>query len=357
MPPPDPAIARAIEAVEGPLGAYAAKELDNQPEHRIRPADHAKALMGAAPELAQLLDDGELIAIAEESERHAQLAAEYQARFRKKWAAAAITAFVFTVSSGAVLAVNAAFDAESKLRQPLAVACSIVALLAAAVGVWLITNLRGTGLFSLWNKARARAEDGKAQLAMRVASLAPPDEGAGVFVRLCQFEYLRHIVLESQLRYYADSAKKHRRKADQLTGLESTAAAASAIAAAGLGVGLLSGVGWAAWLPMCGVFTGALTTLAASFDQLYQHRQLASLYEDAHRALSRVKGQVGAARAAIAAGNTEALPMFIKAVLEPMQAEHRQWLERGAGADNVLERLEKVLHPRKDDEKPPPGGG
>lgn len=114
---------------------------------------------------------------------------------------------------------------------------------------------------------------------------------------------------------------------------------------------------WAALFPLLGVLAGALTTFAASFDQLYQHRRLASLYEDTHRALVRIKERVDDVRNAIAAASTEALPTFIKTVLEPMLAEHRQWLERGAAADDMLERLEQVLRPRKDDDASRRTGG
>lgn len=142
MPSPNPTIASAADAVLSALRAYEADHLSGRHEHRIRPAAHPHALQSAAPALAALLRDAELAAASEESERQAALSRKRQKEFRQKWIGATASAFAFTIASGAVLAVNAGLDAGSALRQTLSVSLSIVALLSAGVGVWLVTDLR-----------------------------------------------------------------------------------------------------------------------------------------------------------------------------------------------------------------------
>ncbi len=331
--PPADRIAAARDAV----GEHAGDD------YVIAPTQHAAALSGAAPQLADVLRGSGPETDAAEYERLDADAIGAQHDF-KRTAARANGAILLTTWLGAAVLAASTLDGllGSEVSRVVAVACGAAGVVAGALGAMWLQRLKRGELFNRWMRARARAEAQRVRYFERVVS-APDPGGGSPPLPLLQLEYVRRYLLDVELAFYRRRGADHRRGADRSLRLEGIALV---LATVGTGIGALLVAAAGAELAAAsalGIAGAALAGFAQSREAVTQDARNAERYERTREALVAVRERLDAVRAAAAVGDADPVRHFFESVVEQVSVEHRQWLDAAEQARGAIGRLEEAL--------------
>jgi hypothetical protein len=308
-------------------------------DEEIAPTTHAATYRERAPILADILESGAVRVAAEDYETANAMAVEAQRAFKVAANRANVSVLAISFLGAAVMFV-ALFDAPSFALLPLGIAGGA----AGAYAAYLTQRLKQTQMFQRWMTARAEAEERRREyfdLVTRASAEGTGDEQ--VPLALLQLEYFRRYHLDVQIRYYDRRQRAHQREADRTA---TFAALAVFLAALFTGIGGVMGSGvrseWAG-LAAFGILGAALTSFATTRESIGQDARNAERYARTRASLRRLSARLDDVRAAVAAGNREALTEFVAAVDEHLSVEHRQWLSDTESTRAGLTRLEETL--------------
>ena len=110
------------------------------------------------------------------------------------------------------------------------------------------------------------------------------------------------------------------------------------------------------WMPLAGVVGAAIAAYALSREGLRRDRANADRYEKAAAALDQLAARLDPVADEVAAGRGEALPAFVEAITNQLEAEHKQWLDGVTQAEAALAKLDVRLRELADT-RPKAGAG
>lgn len=311
---------------------------DRPKDYVIAASEHARQYAESAPELAEVLQSGEVQVAAERYEELDQKALEAQRRFTTAsnrarsavfWAGVAGALLLAAASLSTVLG-----DALSRI---LVVLFSVAGVVAGGLAAGWIHSIRSGALLEQWMTRRAEAEAERLRyfnLISREREIPEP---------LLQLEYFRRYQLDVQRIYYRDRGQQHDTDAGRMLRIGSAAMAAGGITSGLAGVlGASIAPHWASIAGLA-VVAQAVAARAENQEATAQHRRNAERYERTRNVLDQLYGMLDSVRSATAAGDLAVMREFVASVHEQLSLEHRQWLEEIGAASEAVNRLEQLL--------------
>jgi dsDNA-binding SOS-regulon protein len=305
----------------------------------LAPLSHADNLPPSAQALAILLKDPQLSILAEQYERHDDLANKAQRVYKTTLRRANGAVLAATVLGALMMAVQIV-ALSSSLYQPelqnVAIGAGILAGLAATLGAMWLFRAREGQLLERWLGCRAKAETERG--AYFVALAETPDDAP---LRLLKLEYFRRYQVDVQRNFYTAATKRHAAAAQRTLRIGAFAVGLSSIPVF-FGAFGTSGGAWPA-LAALSVIGGAVAAYTSAHEAMSQDKRNAERYEHTLEALELLAAKLGQVRKAVAEGSADALKVFVSAVNEQLTIEHRQWIEAAQGAKKAVETVEASL--------------
>ena len=298
------------------------------------PVEHAATYATEAPALAAFLNDPDLehtAAVFQENDRRAGIA-------QKEFKAAANRVNVAVVVTAVASAALPLCPVETVF-----IVLGLCAALGGAVATYYLRQLNAGNLLREWMKYRAKAESHRLAYFNRVTRPLTGDQAGDRALRLLRLEYFRRYQLDHQDDYYRRAGCRHDRSAKKTLKLGGFAAALSGcMGVIATGVGIKFGPEGAS-LAVLAVFGAALAGYATTREETNQDKRNAERYERTAEVLGELRKRLDPVRKAVAAGDDEALSLFVTVVHEQLSLEHRQWLEDFDGSASALTELEARL--------------
>ncbi|WP_207538267.1 hypothetical protein [Sabulicella rubraurantiaca] len=213
-------------------------------------------------------------------------------------------------------------------------AITVCGVLATVLGQFI----RGGDRLGRWRSLRSEAEVARGQ---KYATLARLAAAAGPGPALEALEAVGKELLEDQRAYYVRRAREHRASAG-VTGVWTGISLALSALASATAVAVLANFS-VEWLLVLGVIGAAVGAYAVDRENLLRDRGNADLYERVAERLGILAASQDRVAAEIHGGNAQAVVVFTDLVVEELQAEHRQWREALAVAQEQIDRLEERL--------------
>ena len=164
----------------------------------------------------------------------------------------------------------------------------------------------------------------------------------------------RHL-FEDQRQWLVAQAARHRRSSER-TNLWGGIATALAFVG-GSGAVIAGFQPQQSWMPLAGVVGAAIAAYALSREGLRRDRANADRYEKAAAALDQLAARLDPVADEVAAGRGEALPAFVEAITNQLEAEHKQWLDGVTQAEAALAKLDVRLRELADSRPKADAGG
>lgn len=315
-------------------------------DYRIAPTAHAELYGDAAPEVAAVLRCGPVDSIARDYERIDGQAVRARDEF-KTWASRMRWSILAAASASGFLAAKASWAAilggDEFLSRSWTVVFGIVAV-CAGIYAWICQqHVDRRNLLKNWMEKRADAETRRHVYFLTVCREAV-DEQRHASPRTLHIllEYVRRYLLLEQCAYYEQRGSEHQRQADRLLSASWYALGAGMLIN---GVAVVIGLGNER-LAAISVFALVANTLAAVLvnkEATDQDRRNAERYGRTRDALTYALSQVDGVHRALDQGDRGKLVRFVEAVVEPLSAEHRQWLASFDARLTALGRLQQEL--------------
>jgi len=204
--------------------------------------------------------------------------------------------------------------------------------------MWL-GRIKQENLLAEWMTNRAKAETARIEYFDKTAAIR---EGDAPTLASLQLEYFRRYQLELQVAFYGGRGSQYK-NADRAT-TSSSKFTIFVASAANVVAGLLSikSVLFSALGSLGVVATGYgayLTTAGATS----QDGRNAERYARTRDTLSHIQDRLDEVREALATGQRDALPAFVKAVNDEISLEHQQWLDDKDRYASAIQKLEQKL--------------
>jgi hypothetical protein len=260
------------------------------------------------------------------------------------------------ILSGVILAIAAgAFDSLILRMDPTTTNDSLVqadrnacifwlgltTLALGAVAAYFAYIARDQSRISLWRTSRSKAEMARLNTFSTIASRTGPKlEGDTALYGLAVVVW--HL-LNEQRTWLGRSAISHRKSSEMTTRMGAAASALAFVGGSGAIIASQPGAHAAIWIVLAGVIGAAISAFAANREALNGDRPNAERYAKTVDALDEVAGRVDGVAAAIDARQPNALDVFVKAVVDVLGAENRQWLEGARQANEALSKLDEQL--------------
>ncbi len=314
-----------------------------QDDYILQPENHAQLYEEKLPELAKLLQNSTVQHLAGEYKQQDREAIVFQKKFKSYSAYARLFTFLAAtfsatlIMSGTLTGIEYVQDNFPKLPQIILTVSTILTIIFSGISSIFIMIIKNLKLLEKWMKNRAVAEEIRLHYFQKLVDLYHQQPGPELGVAL--LEYFRRYQLDMQIAYY-------KKRADELSRKSSNAIAIIAI---------LSGLviiinGMTGFLGLDWAFLAALAIIVQAYSSAVSNRELsdqnernAERYEGLRRELALIKSRIDTVRQGIAQGNHEVLGKFVKAVQDPMAAEHRQWLETMGSSTAAVSELEAEL--------------
>lgn len=316
----------------------------NKSDYIIAPTRHSEEFRDKAPELAEILNSSEVIAISEQYENKDQEALAAQKEFKHVFNRANISVFITAILIALILAIGIVAPLlPDLLEKVLLIGLSIGSVITGALASKDLNIIRQGKLLEEWMTRRAAAETTRLEYFYTVARLPEPVTTSGFPVALLKLEYFRRFQLDVQRAYYRKRAKEHRQSAKKTLSY-STWAMAGATIVTGL-AGVLGGALNAqfAVIGALGTIFTAFSYFAAMKEEVYQNQRNAERYARTSQALEALSMQLDRVRKAVYAAGEKPLTDFIEAIHEQLSLEHRQWIDEQSQAQSAFVRLEETL--------------
>lgn len=301
----------------------------------IRPTTFADRFAESAPRLEAVLRQSAVTTTAESFEQHNQEAKENQRRFKQTARRAAVAVMATTIAGALIMIAGVIGD---EFRAGWLIAFGVLGIVAGSLGTMWMFILRQGKLLDAWMRTRAQAETDRLEYFARATTPTPGETG----LALLRLEFFRRYQLEVQRTYYRGRGAQHRAGASRTLGLGAIAVFLAAVAT-GLGGILGAHILELSALAALGIVGSALGSMASSSEAANQDRRNAERYDRTRFALDELKKKLDDVRTAVATGDLEVLPQFVKAVHEELSLEHRQWLKQSELQRAGLAELERHL--------------
>jgi len=313
-------------------------------DYKLSPEKHA-ALFSSTPELAAVLSNSKLIAMAEEYEINSSRAGKAKNKYTKFSNRARWFGFLTAgLGAGVVMASSLSESSVSKETADLLVIIfAIGAGVSGLLGSAFLMMIKGIGVFELFKSSRAKAEQLRIDYFVTACSV---DENTSPSLALLKLEYMRRYLLEMQKDYY-------KQRSEELMDKSTTSFTVIAIltAVAGIATLVVGTVGGqleksAMWIPIvvaAGLILQALASTLSNKEQAAQHKKMFRSYNNCRAQLNQLSGKLSEIRQSIANGNVELVEDYLTAVTAPLMEEHKEWLENLNAQSTSLAALEKTL--------------
>jgi hypothetical protein len=304
--------------------------------------DLAARLDGQAPDLAAILRSSAVQAPVALYRRQDAAATDQRRRLLREATAANLCLMVAGVLSGLVLASATLQNALGRWTDPTLFWLGVATLAAGALAAMFGHIAHDQGRLGRWLARRGEAELARLEAFRAVAHAAA---ARGSAVALCGLAVVGRHLLDDQRAWLGERAARHRRSSEWTTIWGGVATALAFVGGSGAVIGSYGQGG--TWVAIAGVVGAAVAAYATSRDALHRDRANADRYEKLQAVLDALAIRHDAVVEEIAAGKPEALVAYTEAIAEPLLAEHQQWLESTAQAENVLARLDSRLQELK----------
>jgi hypothetical protein len=332
----DEDLAALIVAAQQAVGA------ERTDDYIIQPTVHAGQLAATAPALAAILRKAALSVLAEEYERNDKQAIENQVAFKTAASRANWAVFLTACFSALLLVANPLSSAGHIPFRVLVAMFGVCAVISGGLASMWLFQVKGGNLLGSWMGARAAAEALRAQYFEGVISFAPAAGGSSIPLPLLQLEYFLRYQFDVQVAFFGRRAADHNREAGLMLKLSAGAVALASISA---GLAVVLGVSYPRWVSIAVLasIATALSSFAATKEDVSQNRRNAERYNNARSALALLKVKLDDVRAAAANGQSEPIQQFVAATHEQIFAEHRQWLAAVQNVQPAIDQLDETL--------------
>ena len=322
-------------------------------DYLLQPENHIEKYRTDLPELAGLLDSSRIKHIVKEFGMYDEDANEAQSKFKKFsfWArvstflAAAFSATL--IMSGTLNGVEYIQDSLPGLPQTILSVSTVLTILFSGITSALIMIIKSQKLLENWMGKRAAAEELRLQYFEDLVDRQEkaPSARSGIMV----LEYFRRFQLEVQIAYYKVRSRQLEVKFNRFTVIIAVLAG-SVIIINGI-TGFL-GLEWA-FLATLGIIVQAYSAMVSNRELTEQNERNTVRYAGLRKQLSMLKSRIDEVRNGIREGKNDLLKKYVKAIHEPMAAEHRQWLETMTLSSSAVKELETELskiHPEEEEQ-------